>query len=130
VLIADTRTKNTRSSALLAALLEDAAKLVTPLEVVEITAVPSEPPTLDILSHPHQVPLLLISDLRGFFSRGVESRQIPSSLKHLVHKLVFYAAHMVSMPTPLLRGLARELKQAADGQRAESEERKPSKGTL
>ncbi|KAH6916035.1 hypothetical protein BKA70DRAFT_1254575 [Coprinopsis sp. MPI-PUGE-AT-0042] len=118
-----------RSPAMLAVLLEDAAKLVTPLEVVEITTAPSEAPSLDLLSHPHQIPLLLMSDLHSFFSRGMESRQIPNSMKHLTHKLVFYAAHMISMPTPLLRGLARELKEAADRHRAESDERNRSMGT-
>ncbi|KAF8661330.1 hypothetical protein AX16_001426 [Volvariella volvacea WC 439] len=92
------------SPELFSILLGDVAELLQPLPVVAVgDGVPDE---ADIASHPHAKTLYVVSDLVGLF----EGR------KSVCHKLVFYAAHIMSTPSLVLRSVSEE---AAGRSRAE-----------
>ncbi|EAU90306.2 hypothetical protein CC1G_08988 [Coprinopsis cinerea okayama7 len=116
---------NVVSPDLFSALLQDASQLMSPKSITHVSTCPS-----DLLSQPHQLPLLVLSDMHQFVATGLAKRRISHSLRHLAHKLVFYAAHVITMPTPILRGLAHELKQKSTAFRADSKAQKQLKAAL
>ena len=50
----------------------------------------------------------------------IEKKWEPPQSKHVTHKLIFYAAHVATMPTPLLRSVADELGVRCEAFREES----------
>ncbi|TFK26230.1 hypothetical protein FA15DRAFT_588812, partial [Coprinopsis marcescibilis] len=119
---------NIITSDLFSVLLQDSSEMMTPKKVTQISTKPTS--ELDLSSHPHQLPLLFLSDIYNFFSTGLERHRVPQSRKHLTHKLVFYAAHVVTMPSPLLRAVAHELEDKGKAYRADAESRKQLDETL
>lgn len=100
---------------LLSILLRDAATLLAPLFVTEL-ATPSSAARSEtvVCSHPHCMAVLALSDIHDMFS--IECRQDgdtepPGRRKgnHITHKLIFYAAHILSTPSVILRALAQEM---------------------
>ncbi|KZT72024.1 hypothetical protein DAEQUDRAFT_763498 [Daedalea quercina L-15889] len=102
-------------------LLKDAATLLLPSTVVELSSdlpAPQNPtssgtssptpsassPIDDLSTHPSARALLALSDLFVLFKMSE-----PSKLRHVAHKLTFYAAYVVGVPPVLLRTLAAEL---------------------
>ncbi|KAG6854246.1 hypothetical protein C0991_008939 [Blastosporella zonata] len=59
---------------------------------------------VDALSHPHSKLVLSLSDLIALFSPTQGAKKT-----HVTHKLIFYAAYVVSTPAAVLRALAEEL---------------------
>lgn len=88
---------------LITLLLRDAARLLRPLRVTQDMSSPAS----DTVSsaHPHIMPILVLSDLNDLFS---DSRT-PSKPNHIAHKIRFYAAHILSTPSAILRSLADEM---------------------
>ncbi|KAF5336161.1 hypothetical protein D9611_006356 [Ephemerocybe angulata] len=98
--------ENTVTPELLATLLGDSAYLMTPLKVVE-----SPDSSTDMLAiHSHRHLLLVLSDLISLVSLGLDGGWVPQKSKYVIHKLVFYGAHVATMPSPLLGSVAEELK--------------------
>lgn len=75
---------------------------MSPLDVMEHLESTDNPLEL----HPHRRLLLVLSDIEQLFSLG----SVPQQSKHVTHKLTFYSAHVASMPSPLLRSVAAELR--------------------
>lgn len=109
-------------------LIHDTARLLRPSVVTEVSAAlsRSEQAYPDLEGHPSANTLRVLSDLSKFFSDASRSRGPPppsdfsgpvptsnasSTLKtnHITHKLMFYAAHVLSVPAILLRALCDEL---------------------
>jgi len=108
------------TSDLFSLLLRDAAHLLEPMH---ITQVESSAESQDIVpgSHPHIGPILVLSDLNELFlaRSGSHGCQVQMKGNHITHKLVFYAAHIASTPTIILRGLVEEVSTRADVYHAE-----------
>jgi len=103
------------TSDLFSLLLRDAAHLLEPMR---ITQVESSAEAQDIVpgSHPHIGPILVLSDLNELFLArpGSHGCRVQMKSNHINHKLVFYAAHIASTPTIILRGLVEEVSNRAD----------------
>ncbi|KAG5647837.1 hypothetical protein DXG03_007761 [Asterophora parasitica] len=98
------------NSALFALLLRDTVNLLRPLP---ITALPSESEspsisrdTFDTSSHPHLNSILVLSDLSHLFGLRANGTWKPNPT---TRKLLFYAAHILSTPSPILLALSGEL---------------------
>jgi hypothetical protein len=94
-------------------LLRDAALLLTPLFVTELTTTPGSTPGSDTMvrSHPHRISILALSDLYDMFSTecGQDERTGPRRGNHITQKLIFYAARILSTPSVVLRTLVQEM---------------------
>lgn len=97
-------------------LLSDASALVRPSSVTPIdiqpTAVNTATADFDIASHPHKSLILVLSDLAKLFQSLHPSNDSVShnpKPNQIIHKLLFYAAHILSTPSLLLRAVAQEL---------------------
>ncbi|KAK2463625.1 hypothetical protein APHAL10511_004376 [Amanita phalloides] len=102
------------NSQTLAALLQDCASLINPLRV---TYVPSQPMELnaDPKFHPHHKSVLVLSDLSALFSRSSQasgSKSGKAGSDHVIQKLLFYAAHVLSSPSRTLQLAASQMKHA------------------
>ncbi|KAJ3516942.1 hypothetical protein NLJ89_g819 [Agrocybe chaxingu] len=103
----------TMTSELLTLLLRDAAHLLNPRHVTEITSEVAEQSSQETLvpaSHPHSMPILVLSDLHGLFL----NRPPKTPVNHITRKIVFYAAHVLSTPSLVLQTLVRELVSTAE----------------
>jgi hypothetical protein len=91
-------------------LLRDAALLLTPLFVTELTSPKTKSETM-VRSHPHSKSILALSDLYDMFliEHGDNRRG-----NHITHKLLFYAAHILSTPSVVLRTLVQEMVDKAE----------------
>lgn len=85
-------------------LLHDAAALLTPLRVTEVPSTSKSGDVVGLSSHAHKIPLLVLSDLHAFYSKGVAG-----SPNHIARKLLFYAAHIATTPTLFLEALSKEI---------------------
>lgn len=104
------------TSDLFALLLRDSSHLVKPLLVTQVAC--ASPGTLVSektisAAHPHRMSILVLSDLFSIYANG-QANTSQDKLKgpkhnHICHKLVFYAAHILSMPSVILNDLADEL---------------------
>jgi hypothetical protein len=74
-------------------------------------------------SHPHIKPILVLSDLNGLILAGSHGCQAQKKGNHISHKLVFYAAHIASTPSVILRALVEEMKARAEIYRAEADDK-------
>jgi hypothetical protein len=92
-------------------LLQDASILMRPHSVTEIPNGPDAEKSMH--SHPSSSCLLVLSDIAALFARA-------SKHTHVGHKLVFYAAHLMSTPSFVLSVLADELSERAKLMIAES----------
>lgn len=110
------------TSRLFALLLHDTAHLIRPLNITLLkNTEPLCPSTLntecDLTNHPHTTPILVLSDLTSLFtlptltpSPVTSAFTLTKSNKNPVtHKLLFYAAHIISTPSAVLRAVAAEL---------------------
>lgn len=117
------------SSDLFALLLQDAAHLLKPLWVTQLSSQPTRR-EVDYSSHPHSTPLLVLSDLSRLFSsplRKAESSSTAGS-NHVTRKILFYLAYILSTPTTVLQHISRESAERADMYREEHSQRKEEKG--
>ena len=104
--------KGVMTNELFSLLLRDAGLLLTPRFVTELTTSP-DPMTKSetmVRSHPHSISILALSDLYDMFSvdddkKGTGHRKG----NHITHKLIFYAAHILSTPSVVLRALVQEM---------------------
>ena len=97
-------------------LLRDAALLLTPLFVTELTTTPGSTTKSETMvrSHPHSISILALSDLYDMFSLecGQDDDKKGTGRRkgnHISHKLIFYAAHILSTPSVVLRTLVQEM---------------------
>lgn len=102
-------------------LLRDAALLLTPLFVTELTTSPGSTTGSDTMvrSHSHSISILALSDLYDMFSIECEQgddkkRTAHRRGNHITHKLIFYAAHILSTPSGVLRTLVQEMIEKAE----------------
>jgi hypothetical protein len=121
---------------LFALLLQDAAHLLKPLRITQIAPVSATMPASDRVppTHPHSMPVLVLSDLNGLFSATSErNASQDNSMRrkdtHITHKLLFYAAHILSTPSVILDAVANEMRARAGGYRSQ-EKRRGSEGPL
>ncbi|KAF9480531.1 hypothetical protein BDN70DRAFT_905729 [Pholiota conissans] len=112
----------TMTGDLFALLLRDSACLLKPLRITQIVPTPDTMPTSDAVhsAHPHTMPVLVLSDLNGVFSATLEQSASQGSSErqkgnHITHKLLFYAAHILSTPTGILDAVANEMRARAQG---------------
>jgi len=105
------------TSDLFSLLLRDTANLLEPQRVTQVEFVPKvlEEEAVVPASHPHIKPILVLSDLKGLFSA--------TRSNHINHKLVFYAAHIASTSSIILRALVEEMRARADVYRAEADDK-------
>jgi hypothetical protein len=83
------------------ALLHDTVILMRPRPVSVIrSSVPGS--YVDIMSHPHRNLVLVLSDLHHVYGGTAKPT-------HVAHKLLFYASHALSTPSPVLNSLATDL---------------------
>ena len=89
-------------------LLRDAGLLLTPLFVTELTTPPGPTTKSETMfrSHPHIISILALSDLYDMFSVDGGSGHKGN---HITRKLIFYAAHILSTPSDVLRTLVQEM---------------------
>ena len=99
-------------------LLRDAALLLTPRFVTELTTSPGTMTKSETMvrSHPHSISILALSDLYDMFSgecgQDDDKKQHTGHHRkesHITHKLIFYAAHILSTPSDVLRALVQEI---------------------
>lgn len=93
------------SSELFAVLLKDIAHLIRPIPVITIALRTPSEEYYDAASHPHLNTVLALSDLAKLYERPVNG----TKKSHVTHKLLFYAAHIISTPSWILRALAQDL---------------------
>lgn len=87
------------TASFLAMLLRDTGQLLRPQLVTASPAADGVRWT----DHPHRLAILVLSDLSELF-------QSPGGRpNHVTHKLLFYAAHILSTPSPLLADLSNEI---------------------
>ena len=100
-------------SELFALLLRDTAELIRPLPVTMVFA-HQKSSEIDPATHPHLNTILVLSDLTRLFETSPSLKTSSMTRPdHVTHKLAFYAAHILSTPSPVLRALAKELLQSA-----------------
>jgi len=87
-------------------LLEDVAKLVRPRRIVE--AAHENAGTLTA-NHPFSMMIMAISDVSSLFSACPDSSVVVRPSSHVVMKLTFYCAHILSTPSSRLHALADEV---------------------
>jgi hypothetical protein len=92
-------------------LLRDAAFLLTPLFVTEL----AKSETM-VRSHPHSISILALSDLYDMFLIEDDDKKRTGHRRgnHITHKLIFYAAHILSTPSVVLRTLVQEMMDKAE----------------
>ncbi|RXW23049.1 hypothetical protein EST38_g2810 [Candolleomyces aberdarensis] len=119
--------KNAITPDLMSTLLQDAAYLMSPSNIIEEDKLQSslapESGRVKLTFHPHRRLLLVLSDLFELNSLGIEKHWVPQQSKHVSHKLVFYGAHAATMPTPLLRSVVIELEQRSKAYHQEAKTR-------
>ncbi|THU86223.1 hypothetical protein K435DRAFT_923385, partial [Dendrothele bispora CBS 962.96] len=93
------------SSATFALLLQDASKLLRPCPVGVVVATSPNPDLCDVGSHPNRTCVLVLSDLSKVFNSS-SSPARNGKPNHVVHKLLFYAAHILSTPPAVLASLS------------------------
>jgi hypothetical protein len=81
-------------------LLQDAARLLSPVRIAEVHS-------NDL---PNEMVLLVLSDVRAFFSTGLPGR----NAGRIAQKLLFYAAHILSTPKGFLETLVKVLMAKAE----------------
>ncbi|KAG6909351.1 hypothetical protein DXG01_000951 [Tephrocybe rancida] len=98
-------------SRLFSVLLKDTACLTRPSAVTTFQAA-AQPcdEEYDTVSHPHSNIVLALSDLTTLFS----DPSAGGKKTHVSHKLFFYAVHILSTPTAILRAIADELTAHSD----------------
>ncbi|KAF8813470.1 hypothetical protein BYT27DRAFT_7084750 [Phlegmacium glaucopus] len=108
------------TNGLFALLLRDAGLLLTPLFVTELTT-SSSTVWLEgmVRSHPNGRAVLALSDLHDMFSIECaqdENKERTGRRKgnHITQKLIFYAAHILSTPSAILRALVQEMMDEAE----------------
>lgn len=92
------------TSELLSLLLEDAGALLAPLRITEVALTSAQGDPLDLSSHAHKMPLLVLSDLHAFYSQGAAGNS-----HHIARKFLFYAAHIATTPSLFLEVLSKEI---------------------
>lgn len=102
--VADSLLKGVMSNTLFSLLLRDAAFLLTPISVTELTGSTANSETM-ARSHPHSTSVLALSDLYDVFSNEDGDK----AENHITHKIIFYAAYILSTPSVVLRGLVQEM---------------------
>jgi hypothetical protein len=102
-------------------LLRDAVLLLTPPLVTEVTTSPSSTARSGAMvrSHPHNMAILALSDLHDLFliECGQDDDKERSGRcrgNYITHKLIFYAAHILSTPSVILRTLVQEMTDKAE----------------
>ncbi|TFK74959.1 hypothetical protein BDN72DRAFT_892650 [Pluteus cervinus] len=88
------------TTGLFSVLLTDVAKLLRPLPVVVVHAQSTS--DVDVGMHAHTNTLLVLSDLIQLFNSG------EGQAKHISHKLMFYAGHIISTPSLVMRAVSEE----------------------
>ena len=99
--VANTFLKGVMSNALFSLLLRDAAFLLTPIFVTELTGSTANSETMA----PHSTSVLALSDLYDVFSIGNGDK----AENHITRKIIFYATYILSTPSVVLRGLVQEM---------------------
>ena len=91
-------------------LLRDAGLLLTPLFVTELTTPPGPTTKSETMvrSHPHSISILALSDLYDMFSAD-DDKKSHNKGNYITRKLIFYAAHILSTPSDVLRTLVQEM---------------------
>ncbi|KAG6374853.1 hypothetical protein JVT61DRAFT_4238 [Boletus reticuloceps] len=92
-------------------LLEDVVKLVRPrrITVAEHSSGEREPTMTSAADHPLVTSIMVMSDIISLFSNHVDSSAFAVRRSdHIVMKLTFYAAHVLSTPSSRLHALADE----------------------
>ena len=96
-------------------LLKDSAALLRPATVTVLAS--GDNATRDLEEHPSADALRVLSDIAAVFTEAQDSNRDhhptlgpPQKAKpnHILHKLTFYAAHVLGTPGPMLRVLADE----------------------
>ena len=108
--------KGVMTNELFSLLLRDAALLLTPLFVTELTTASGSTARSETMvrSHPHSISIRALSDLYDMFSvecgQDNDKKRIGNHRgNHITHKLIFYAAHILSTPSDVLRTLVQEM---------------------
>ncbi|KAJ4500171.1 hypothetical protein C8R41DRAFT_914665 [Lentinula lateritia] len=109
--------KSAISSSTFTVLMRDTATLVRPLPIGIISSPDpsssispspiSRTTVVDITSHPNRPLVYVLSDLHRLFANQNPNQN--SNFTHVAHKLLFYAAHVLSTPPLVLRSLADDL---------------------
>jgi hypothetical protein len=100
------------NSKLFSLLLRDTIRLIRPLPVTTFPP-PAAQIDIDPTSHPHVNPILVLSDLSRVFEVSLSHRKDRTEQNHVTHKLMFYAAHILSTPSTYLYALVEEILQTA-----------------
>ena len=104
--------KGVMTNELFSLLLRDSALLLTPLFVTELTTSPGSTTKTETMvrSHPHSMSILALSDLYDMFSNDEDEKRTGHRKgNHVTHKLTFYAAHVLSTSSDVLRTLVQEM---------------------
>jgi len=99
------------NSTLFSLLLRDTVTLIRPLPVTMVSLHVTQSMEIDPTSHPHLNLILVLSDLSRLFELSPSRKAPHTKPNHVKHKLVFYAAHILSTPSPILWALAEEISQ-------------------
>jgi hypothetical protein len=98
------------NSKLFSLLLHDTVRLIRPLPVTT-PSLATQTTEINPISHPHLNLILTLSDLRRVFEVSLSQRKSHVEQNHVTHKLMFYAAHILSTPSPVLCALVEEILQ-------------------
>lgn len=90
-------------------LLEDVAKLVRPRRIVAAAPEENEKAGTLTANHPLSMMIMVISDVSSLFSAYPDSSVVARRSSHIVMKLTFYAAHILSTPSSRFHALSDEV---------------------
>jgi hypothetical protein len=99
------------NSKLFSLLLHDTVRLIRPLPVTTVPSHAMQSIGIDPTSHPHLNLILVLSDLSKVFELSPARKASHAIPNHVTHKLMFYAAHILSTPSPVLCALVEEILQ-------------------
>lgn len=98
------------NSKLFSLLLRDTMVLIRPLPITTILPHDTQSTGLDTASHPHLNLILVLSDLSRVFD-SVSCKSSHTVSNHIIHKLMFYVAHVLSTPSLIFCALVEEILQ-------------------
>ena len=98
------------NSKLFSLLLHDTISLIRPSSITTVPSHATQSTGIDPNSHPHLNLILVLSDLSRLFDSVSRepSRAVPN---YVTHKLVFYAAYVLTTPSPIFCDLVDEISQ-------------------
>ena len=97
------------NSKLFSLLLSDAARLIRPLPVTTVPSETAHSTEINPTSHAQLNVILVLSDLSKLFEYYPPSKVLRTEPNLVMHKLMYYAAHILSTPPSVFCALVEDI---------------------